>query len=46
MSNERNIEQDRNYWYSKGKWDGGMRVFWIMFILIFLTIISTNGGNK
>jgi hypothetical protein len=46
MSNDRNIKQDREYWYAKGKWHGGMRVFWIMLILNFLTIILTYGGNK
>ena len=31
MSNERNIEQDRKYWYAKGKLDGSWRAFWVCF---------------
>lgn len=31
MSIERNIEQDRKYWYTKGKWDGSWKTFWICF---------------
>jgi hypothetical protein len=46
MSNERNIEQDRKFWYEKGKWHGSMKIFWISLILNFLTLILTYGGNK
>lgn len=28
---EKNIEQDRKYWYAKGKWDGSWKTFWICF---------------
>ncbi len=42
----RNIEQDRKYWYAKGRWDGSMQIFWIMLIINFLTLILTYGGNK
>jgi hypothetical protein len=45
--NERNIEQDRKYWYAKGKWDGAWFTFWGIFILHILTnIITYGGGNK
>lgn len=46
MSNERNIEQDRKFWYAKGKWHGGMQTFWLMFISMLITLILTYGGNK
>jgi hypothetical protein len=46
MSNDRNIEQDRKYWYAKGKWDGSFNTFWIMYLLLLLTIFLTYGGNK
>ena len=31
MSIERNIEQDRKYWYAKGKLDGSWQAFWVCF---------------
>ena len=31
MSIERNIEQDRKYWYAKGKWHGSWQTFWFCF---------------
>ena len=50
MSNERNIEKDRKYWYAKGKWDGSWNTFWIMFwimyLLLSLTTFITYGGGE
>ena len=31
MSIERNIEQDRKYYYAKGKLDGSWQSFWVCF---------------
>ena len=45
MNNERNIEQDRKYWYAKGKWDGSWKIFWILFILMTAMFLA-KGGNK
>ena len=46
MSNDRNIEQDRKYWYAKGQWNGGWKVFWVCFIAHIIATILTYGGNK
>lgn len=46
MSNEKNIEQDKNYWWYKGDlWHGSRRGFWIMFILLILMKLAY-GGKK
>lgn len=45
MINERNIEQDRKYWYAKGKWHGSWQTFWILFILMTAMFLA-KGGNK
>lgn len=42
----RNIEQDRKYWYAKGQWDGGWKAFWICFLAQLIINILTYGGNK